>query len=444
LVVRRVRKPRVRKGRGSSGRKPNGGSDSSGHLVYSLEKQNDVYCYDVIKMEPVQPEDKKRILSLMKENNWAENRILKIIGTDRRLAERVAEEEEIPEGLYSELFSTLSSYGVPDWIIKGALKGAITIIKQWNGSTKLRGNVPKVKALRLHVPTEWYNSKTGYLELPPVGLKLRVIGSNWKCKGYPIVPGWNMLVYRPEYDAFFLILLRKVPPRERKFNRPLSYVENLCCRRGWVLSGDVNAGEFVLGTGDKSTEKRYPMPSKELEPYRNLLVGLRAKYPKQGSYDPLERRRGLKYRVWLTRRKMTLIIRYKMKEIAKEIINYAWLLGSETEEIPYCIVLEDLRGLQKRIREDNDIPKEVKDKIKLIPYYWLDKWIIVLAKIHGVPYERINPAGTSTTCPNCGAKLVEVGYRRLKCPKCGLEEDRDTIAIKNLRKRFLSSCLESR
>jgi hypothetical protein len=442
LVVRKVRKPRVRKGRGSPSKKSDSG-ESSGHLLYSLEKQNEVRCYDVVKLLPVQPEDKERILSLMKENNWAENRILKIIGKDRVLAERVAE-DGIPEDLYNELFSTLSSYGVPDWILKGALRGATTIIDQWHGSTKLRGHVPKVKALRLHVPTEWYNPETGYLELPPVGLKLRAIGSNWKCKSYPIVPGWVMLVYRPEYEAFFLMLLRKVPRRKRKFNRPLSYVKEICCKRGWVLAGDANAKEFVLGTGDKEKEKRFPMPTKELEPYRNLLVGLRRKHPKQGSYDPLKRRRGLRRRVWLTRRIMTIIARQKLKEIAKEIIDYAWFLGSETEEVPYCIVLEDLRGLQKRIRKDKDIPKEVKDIIELIPYYWLDKWIIALAMLNWVPYERIDPKGTSTTCPNCGAKLVEVGHRRLRCPVCHFEEDRDTIAVMNLRKRFLSSCLQSR
>ncbi|WP_428093916.1 hypothetical protein [Caldivirga sp.] len=30
--------------------------------------------------------------------------------------------------------------------------------------------------------------------------------------------------------------------------------------------------------------------------------------------------------------------------------------------------------------------------------------------------------------------MVEVGYRRLRCPRCGLEEDRDVIAVINLSK----------
>jgi len=29
-----------------------------------------------------------------------------------------------------------------------------------------------------------------------------------------------------------------------------------------------------------------------------------------------------------------------------------------------------------------------------------------------------------------------MGYRRMKCGKCGLEEDRDVIAVKNLLRRY--------
>ncbi|WP_367173623.1 zinc ribbon domain-containing protein [Caldivirga sp.] len=30
--------------------------------------------------------------------------------------------------------------------------------------------------------------------------------------------------------------------------------------------------------------------------------------------------------------------------------------------------------------------------------------------------------------------MIKVGYRRLKCPRCGFKEDRDIIAIINLSK----------
>ncbi|MEM4017129.1 MAG: zinc ribbon domain-containing protein, partial [Fervidicoccaceae archaeon] len=46
--------------------------------------------------------------------------------------------------------------------------------------------------------------------------------------------------------------------------------------------------------------------------------------------------------------------------------------------------------------------------------------------------------GTSSTCPICGLKLVEKGYRRLRCPRCGFEADRDTIAVMNIERIAIS------
>jgi len=46
---------------------------------------------------------------------------------------------------------------------------------------------------------------------------------------------------------------------------------------------------------------------------------------------------------------------------------------------------------------------------------------------HGVPYEfkRL----PSRVCPNCEIEMEELPGRRMKCPRCGLEEDRDKIPI---------------
>jgi transposase len=56
---------------------------------------------------------------------------------------------------------------------------------------------------------------------------------------------------------------------------------------------------------------------------------------------------------------------------------------------------------------------------------------------HGVPLAIVNPNGTSSECPECNSKLEENGYRRLKCPRCGFEADRDIIGKLNIRKRAL-------
>jgi len=56
---------------------------------------------------------------------------------------------------------------------------------------------------------------------------------------------------------------------------------------------------------------------------------------------------------------------------------------------------------------------------------------------HGVPHAIVNPNETSSECPKCDSKLEETGYRRLRCPRCGFEADRDIIGKLNIRKRAL-------
>ncbi|HDJ50629.1 MAG TPA: transposase, partial [Thermoprotei archaeon] len=44
-----------------------------------------------------------------------------------------------------------------------------------------------------------------------------------------------------------------------------------------------------------------------------------------------------------------------------------------------------------------------------------------------------NPRNSSRACPACGGQLIPQEGRLMKCPKCGLVEDRDFIATVNLR-----------
>jgi IS605 OrfB family transposase len=480
LTIRKVRKSRVRKGRGRPPAK--GGRDGSGHLnssggldklppslfksVYAMEKLDAVLCHDFPRVVLEKPEEKEWLLIKMKETKWVLNEVvLKTISSDRELADKV-DKEGIPKDLYNELFSTLISYGTPDWIAEGALRGAVTIVRQWRRTLR-KGERAKVRTLRVYVKKEWYHPETGYLEFPE-GPKFRVVGGNPKCKSYPIVSEWVMVVYNPNYDAVYLDLVKEKPPKERKLNTPLSYILKQALKRGYILAVDHNVMYTVAGNGRKELERRYPTlytAINELGPDRsssvlcygssskvcdtleklrdrfsrlyNTLVKLLAKYPG-------DKPRGVRRRIGLIRREMSVIDRQYTRAIAKDIVNYAMALGSSMEGLPAVIVLEDLRGLNVRIKEDSSKPKAVKEKVSTMAYSKLDKQIIALAKIYGVPYVFVDPAGTSTTCPICGAKLVEVGYRRLRCPAGHFEEDRDTIAIMNLVKRaksLLSSSL---
>ena len=56
----------------------------------------------------------------------------------------------------------------------------------------------------------------------------------------------------------------------------------------------------------------------------------------------------------------------------------------------------------------------------------------------GVPRVVVNAKNTSNECPKCDhVGLEEAGYRRLRCPRCGFEGDRDEIGKLNVRKRAL-------
>jgi hypothetical protein len=50
----------------------------------------------------------------------------------------------------------------------------------------------------------------------------------------------------------------------------------------------------------------------------------------------------------------------------------------------------------------------------------------------------VDPRNTSRICPVCGDELEESsnGRRLMRCRRCGLEEDRDVVAVKNLTKRY--------
>jgi transposase len=84
-----------------------------------------------------------------------------------------------------------------------------------------------------------------------------------------------------------------------------------------------------------------------------------------------------------------------------------------------------------------DLPKDHRRKLIMMGYKRLGKWIDWYAKKQGVPLAIVKPNGTSSECPKCSSKLEKNGYRRLRCPRCGFEVDRDVVGKLNIRKRGL-------
>jgi putative transposase len=107
------------------------------------------------------------------------------------------------------------------------------------------------------------------------------------------------------------------------------------------------------------------------------------------------------------------------------------------KRLGYAVAREDLTGLINTLRKIKN--KDHRTKLIIMRYSRLGRWIDWQAKKQGVPLAIVNPNGTSSECPKCNSKLEENGYRRLRCPQCNFEADRDVIGKLNIRKRALKT-----
>lgn len=132
--------------------------------------------------------------------------------------------------------------------------------------------------------------------------------------------------------------------------------------------------------------------------------------------------------------------RHRVREIyyrvAKEIINKAGEVGATV------IVMEDL----KHLNEEDKGSKELNGRIHRWSYRRFQQILEYQTKLHGLNVKYVDPAYTSSLCPVCGGELKESsnGRRLRKCQRCGLEEDRDVIAVKNLTKRYYKKCMNTK
>ena len=130
----------------------------------------------------------------------------------------------------------------------------------------------------------------------------------------------------------------------------------------------------------------------------------------------------------------------RIKEIyyraAKEIIGKAREVGATV------IIMEDL----KRLNEKNMGSKELNGRIHRWSYRRFQQILEYQARLHGLHVKYVDPKNTSRTCPICGSELKESsnGRRLMRCQKCGLEEDRDVVAVRNLTRRYYEEYMNAK
>ena len=109
----------------------------------------------------------------------------------------------------------------------------------------------------------------------------------------------------------------------------------------------------------------------------------------------------------------------------RKLAKYIVLKAKKTKS---AIVLEDLDRLWFNVSKKST---SLADKLSHFAYRRLQLAIITKAIEHSAPIVFVNPRGTSSTCPRCGAKLSYI-HRLAVCKKCRLKADRDTIGALNI------------
>jgi IS605 OrfB family transposase len=249
--------------------------------------------------------------------------------------------------------------------------------------------------------------KEGYMEIIG-GIRLRIIGWDKRYDDYE--NGEARLVYRD--NKMILWISKRIP-------KPQPYQPKD------AIAVDINERKIVYG--DAKINKEIDTGIDRAHRWKLLAESLQKRY--SSPRYPAWRRRGILRRIRSYHRKARNILEDWARKAALEILRLA-------KELGYAIAREDLKGLINSLRKIEN--KDHRKKLIMMGYKRLGKWIDWHAKKQGVPLAIVKPNGTSSRCPKCDSKgLEEAGYRRLRCPRCGFEADRDIIGKLNIRKRAL-------
>jgi IS605 OrfB family transposase len=343
-----------------------------------------------------EPEYERELISLMKRYRDALNYAIKVVIENKALSL-----SKIHKLLYSIL---KEKYGLPSKIAQDCYREAIAIAKSWLGNQS-RGGMPRARTPRLWLTRKYsYRVRDGYVEILG-GFRLRIVGWDKRYDAYP--SGDAKLILKD--GKFILCISKRVP-------RPVKYVA-----RG-VLAIDINEKHIVFG--NSHFEYRFETAVERALHYKQLAENLQKKYSLT-RYNAWLRRRGVRDRIRYFHRRARNIVEDWAKKVSHKIASLA-------KQHLYAVAREDLTNLVDSLKK---LPKEHRVSFLILSYRKLEQWIDWQCEKNGAPLIVVEPRGTSTTCPMCSSKLIENGYRRLRCLKCRFEADRDIVAVLNVERK---------
>jgi IS605 OrfB family transposase len=249
--------------------------------------------------------------------------------------------------------------------------------------------------------------KYGYVEIIG-GIRLKIIGWDRRYDEYENREA--RLVYR---EGKMILWISKRIPRPKQY-KPRD-----------AIAVDINERKIVYG--DDKINKDIGTAVDRAYRWKILAENLQRKYSSP-RYPAWRRRKAIHNRIRSYHRKARNILEDWARKAPLKMVRLAL-------KLQHAVAREDLTGLINSLRKIKN--KDHRTKLIIMGYSRLVKWIDWQAMKHGVPLAIVNPNGTSSECPKCYSKLEENGYRRLKCPRCGFEADRDIIGKLNIRKRAL-------
>jgi len=305
--------------------------------------------------------------------------------------------------IYRSLYEPLRVMGLPSYIASACYKEALAIVKSYlvNGT---RGRTPIVRKLHMWLHKRAYHVRDGHLYITGgyqakiIDMEKRYEEGEWK---------EARLVYRGG-DMYLYIAVEVPKPK------PVA-------PKG-VIAVDVN--ERYIYYGNSQWIRKVETPVERAVRLRELAEELKRKYSAP-RYTPWSRRRGILERIRRLHKKARDVVEDWARKTAVRVVE-------EARRHSCAVAVEDLTGLKEAIRK---LSKEHRMKLIMLAYRRLLWWIKWQAAKRGVAVVEVDPKGTSTTCPKCGRKMEEVGFRRARCTVCGFEAGRDVVAILNIEKR---------
>ena len=316
------------------------------------------------------------------------------------------EEKGVLSKVHEELYTRLrEEYNLPSKVAEDCYREALATYKGWYNNPK-KGRFPRV-----YKPTVWLTPKASYnvdfermnVRIASVG-ELLILGYPRNLKDYM---SWRMREARlviKDGKAFLKVV----------FEKPLDNVEPK-----ESIAVDINMAEVVVGKDDEHYV-RISTRLDEVHHWKSLAENLQRKYPRRWR----ENKRIL-HRIYSFHQKARKVMEDFARKVGRWVVDVAKRMGVNV------IKLESLKNLIKNVSK---LSKEFHDKFYLMQYRRLQYWISWQARKHGMVIEFVNPSYSSVSCPKCGKRMEEVGYRWFKC-SCGYENDRDVIAVVNLNGR---------